>query len=378
MKKIFNLENLIYFSLAAIPLYLARCTIFGIPTNIFELLAVACVVIFFFQKKSAVELYSGRKKYLLLLGLLLMGLIISALLNDNQRSELGIIKSWFIIPLLFSAVVTASVKKENIFKALYLSAFFVSALALVYFFLGQVTFDGRLQAFYNSPNYLAMYLAPAILIGFFNLRENKKFYGFSLGVILAGFYLTLSYAAWLALVFAGILTFLVVKRGKKAWKIGLILLSILVLFLLLQIGTQKMSDFVQFNKRSSVASRIMIWSVAGKIISNNWLVGIGPGNFQEKYLAYQKYFPPYLEWAVPQPHNLFLAIWLQAGLVGFIGFVSLLVLWFADVWKQKKNSLLAGLSLAIMLYILLHGLVDTTYFKNDLATVFWLVFLSAI
>ena len=26
---------------------------------------------------------------------------------------------------------------------------------------------------------------------------------------------------------------------------------------------------------------------------------------------YQKHFPPYLEWAVPQPHNLYLAFWLQ-------------------------------------------------------------------
>jgi len=25
-----------------------------------------------------------------------------------------------------------------------------------------------------------------------------------------------------------------------------------------------------------------------------------------------------------------------------------------------------------MIYILLHGLIDTTYFKNDLAVVFWL------
>lgn len=35
-------------------------------------------------------------------------------------------------------------------------------------------------------------------------------------------------------------------------------------------------------------------------------------------------------------------------------------------------------SLGIMFYFLLHGLVDTTYFKNDLAVIFWLNFMMLL
>lgn len=133
----------------------------------------------------------------------------------------------------------------------------------------------------------------------------------------------------------------------------------------------------------------MIWQAALKIGQDHWLLGIGPGLFQKYYLDYQKYFPvPYLEWAVPQPQNLFLAWWLQTGLLGLMGFLWLLVnffRWALAAWRQKKPSFfpLSGTSegrqplalvlMAVMIYILAHGLVDTTYWKNDLALIFWVV-----
>ena len=127
-------------------------------------------------------------------------------------------------------------------------------------------------------------------------------------------------------------------------------------------------------ERSSLASRLAIWKSAGLMAEKNPLFGIGPGNFQEKYLEYQKYFPPYLEWSAPQPHNIFLAFWLESGLVGLIGFIILLVYFFRDNKKAIENNLDLGiLFLAIMIYVLIHGLVDTTYWRNDLAVVFWVV-----
>ncbi len=46
-----------------------------------------------------------------------------------------------------------------------------------------------------------------------------------------------------------------------------------------------------------------------------------------------------------------------------------------NVGLRAMSEQITYISLAIMLYILLHGLVDTTYFKNDLAVVFWMCFL---
>ena len=82
----------------------------------------------------------------------------------------------------------------------------------------------------------------------------------------------------------------------------------------------------------------MIWKSAGLMIKNNPLFGIGPGNFQEKYMEYQKYFPPYLEWAVPQPHNIFLAFWLESGLIGLAGFILLLLYFFAIIKERLMHN----------------------------------------
>ena len=152
-----------------------------------------------------------------------------------------------------------------------------------------------------------------------------------------------------------------------------------IIFLGLAFKTKKMMDIITFNQRSSVASRVMIWRSAQKMLENDWAMGIGPSNFQEKYLDNQKYFSPYLEWAVPHPHSIYLAFWLSAGLLGFLTFLLMLFSWFRDFFGNKKRETALGfVSLGIILYFFLHGLADTTYFKNDLAVVFWLAFLALL
>jgi O-antigen ligase len=82
-----------------------------------------------------------------------------------------------------------------------------------------------------------------------------------------------------------------------------------------------------------------------------------------------------LEWAVPHPHSVYLAFWVETGLVGLIGFLWLVISWFKKI-LQAENDGMKVVLFGIMAYFLLHGLVDTTYFKNDLAAVFWLVIFS--
>ncbi|MCK4891949.1 MAG: hypothetical protein KAS78_04730, partial [Candidatus Pacebacteria bacterium] len=85
----------------------------------------------------------------------------------------------------------------------------------------------------------------------------------------------------------------------------------------------------------------------------------------------EKFDEQYLEWAVPQPHNIFLAFYLQTGLIGFIGFVLILI-WF---FKRMNEAVPRSYNIinALMLYVLIHGFVDTTYWKNDLSLMFWLI-----
>jgi len=376
---------LIYATIFLLPIYLVRFSIFGFPTNALEILMLAVFASWFFSARPGVKL---DKKYAISIGLIFFGLLLSTLVNKNYAVGFGIIKSWFVLPLLFSWIAIAVIpeeKRKNVFFIYYFSALAVAIISLGYYISGAITFDRRLQGIFNSPNYLAMYLSPAIILGLwlskvqsskfkvqkFNTKLKIILSVFSLAIILLVFYLTYSYAAWLAVAASLAITYFI-KNKKISWRLmavaGLILLAIFVS----QQNTQKFQNLEKYT-RSSIDSRTMIWRAAAKILGDNIVFGIGPGNFQDKYLEYQKYFPPYLEWAVPHPHNLYLAWWLYGGILSFIGFVELIFFWLKEMLAKEKNSRWA-ISFAIMLYFLLHGLADTTYFKNDLAVIFWITF----
>ncbi|NTW26707.1 MAG: O-antigen ligase family protein [Candidatus Moranbacteria bacterium] len=274
---------------------------------------------------------------------------------------------------------------EKIYLSLYLSAAAVGIIAIIYKLFGIVTYDNRLTAFYLSPNYLAMYLSSGLFFGFYFsiksfLQKNfsKTFFLHSAPpvVILIPIFYTFSYGAWLSIIVALAIVLWMLKPFRKNILLGILLLLFCGFLLFFsQVNTQKFTSFSQFSSRSSFASRMMIWNSSALLIKENPIFGIGPGNFQNSYLAVQKYFPPYLEWAVPQPHNIFLAFWLQAGLLGFVGFLMLLFFIFKTLWQllsNKKSAVLAAPLLGFFLYTILHGLIDTTYWKNDLAFLFWI------
>jgi O-antigen ligase len=354
-----------------------------------EILIALAFVWWLMAAKNKLAFFQEQRKYLLPIVLIFGGLILSILANNNHFSGLGILKGWFLAPFLIFFMIYSYIPKEkiiNIYKFYFWSVAAVSAMSLIYVLLGFLTFDGRLQGIFNSPNYLAMYTCPGIIVGAiwlsrmqsakikmqnFNAKLKIGIFVF-FSVMVVALYFTYSYAAWLAITlsltavwWSKVITF---KNKKIFW-----LALFIVLVLSLQVGSAKFHNLS--NSRSSFQSRLMIWQSSEKMLESNWLLGIGPANFQEKYLSYQKYFPPYLEWAVPHPHNIFLAFWLYSGLLGLLGFLILLFYFFSDLVK-KDNNPLRIIALVVMIYFLLHGLIDTTYFKNDLAIVFWLNFLA--
>lgn len=398
------MKILIPVTILLIPAYLIRFAIFGIPTNILEILVLLTFIFYLLKGQCSFwNFYKSNKVVCWSILAIFAGLVISTLAGGDYRTGFGIIKGWFAVPLIFAWILYEEIKTgqdlKNTVKWLYIGIFSVALTSLAYYFSGNLTYDGRLKAFYLSPNHLAMYLAPGLIIGIYLIRgaisqladktgEGWRrpayvsrrhllflFYIISLLIILLGLYLTYSYAAWVAVMASLIITSLI-KYKKIDKRVFLISLIILLLIIVSQWNTGKFVNLEGFT-RSSLESRIMIWKSAGNILEDNPAWGIGPGSFQDKYLEYQKYFPPYLEWAVPQPHNLYLAFWLQSGLLGLTGFLVLIIKWpkelLALIKKQKNSGIIAAL-LGMMLYILIHGLVDTPYWKNDLALVFWIVF----
>ena len=374
------------------PIYLFKIKIGWLPLNALEILIGALAIVWAAKSISGLKITKDR---LILLAksfyfwpilLILIGVALSVIFSTDLKIGAGIFKSYFLAPLIFAVILFNIIKnKEQLAKivwTLVLSGATAAVVGLIYRLAGQLTFDDRLAAFYSSPNQLAMFLAPgfilAVSLWFFTQKKQQKWLlAISYLLYALCLYFTCSYAAWLAI--SGAVIFLVVffwREGlinnKKLLIILCSLAAIFIVFLILQRPSQKMADLLSF-ERSSIQSRLMVWSAAREILKDNWLLGIGPGMFQEQYLVYQNHFNvSYLEWAVPQPHNLWLAWWLQAGIIGLIGFIWLTVnflrrLFYSLAIKQP----LALALMAVIAYILLHGLADTTFWRNDLALVFW-------
>ncbi|MBI4709333.1 MAG: O-antigen ligase family protein [Candidatus Portnoybacteria bacterium] len=389
-----NFERALYLVIIFLPLYILKVKLFIIPFNVLEILIWFLFAVWILRGAYRNIDLSKFKDFLWPVVLILGGVILGLFISDNFKISAGIFKGWFLTPLIFALILVGELKgdekKKNIFWSFYISAVLVAIIALSYYIGGKVTFDGRLSAFFLSPNHLAMYLAPGFLagLGLFGLTDSRKQrILLAAGLFICGLsiYFTFSYLAWISVLAAAafwpIIKFKWLdKNDKKLLLIGCLLFVILLAGLFFsQFGSEKLDNLLH-SDRSSWQSRLMIWRAAGEIIKDHPILGIGAGMFQGYYLKYQSRFSvPYLEWAVPQPHNLFLAFWLQAGLAGLVGLIWLLAVFFKKTFSLLKNKNQLALILIILMgYIILHGLLDTTYFKNDSAVIFWIIIALAI
>jgi len=390
------------------PLYLWRFSVVGIPVNFLEMMIYILFGLWFFRqikKKLYLALannfhnlgHRDKNNLILFVGIILLflGLSISTIISSDIRTSLGIFKGWFLSPFLFFIVlISVCQKRKDITQALkswLASGVVVSLIGILYLLNGNITFDGRLKAFFLSPNHLAMYLAPVFLImlNFFfqetscaiktstssekTLFSSKKNKVIFLLIITIPLFFTYSYGALLG-IFAGVLYLIIKNRDLKVRKTFRCFFVLIFILFFGFLSFNKLNQVTNSENRSSFHSRLMIWKTAGEIIQDNPFVGIGPGTFQETYLSYANEFrEPYLEWAVPQPHNIFLAFYLQTGFLGFLGFVLILIWFFINSDMSGGAFKRTYIIKALMIYILVHGLVDTTYWKNDLSLMFWII-----
>jgi O-antigen ligase len=376
-----------------LPVYMVRFTLLSFPTNALDVLMVAGIAIYLmhlFSERgfsgSLQSVWKGAGYELLAFGLILIGLALSMIWAQNYRTGLGVIKSWFVLPFLFSLILLLRAKEnerlaDEMMTSYFYGAGIVSALGAVFILLNKLTYDGRLTLFFRSPNQLSMFLAPALMIGIYSLiiksdlksKDAALIWGGS-ALIALNLLFTFSYGAWLACG-AGLLTlfYIASKKRIKTILFALVIFGIVGVFS----SIPKIQDLISANNRSSIDSRSMIWQASVLIAQRNPFFGIGPGNFQNTYLNYQKYFPPYLEWAVPHPHNIFLAFYLEAGFFGIAGFIWLILIFLAKSKKaMQDHRLTASLYISLMAVILVQGFFDTTYWRNDLAVFFWVLIMA--
>lgn len=397
MNRLFFLVGLI------IPLYVIRFQIFGIPTNVLEIAIGLVFIIFLFQFRDYKSIfkpdnYWNRKS--LVFGSLLLLASLGVFVSEELRSSLGVWKAYFALPILLICMLSQIKSKYyiSLIRGIIGSGVVVAIITIAQVVVLGLDGSFRPTALYalgldqavsqgGFANYIAMYLVPIFVLSLSRRNIPVELRWFVVTVLLIGIISTQSYAGIFALL--GVFVIWTLTRIFVSYKnkqnlitapvlkkylipIIMALIILLSLFGFWQFNTPKFQNLLDMDNRNSITTRIQIWDTSITMIKANPILGIGLADFQRVYseIIPEKYFPPY-EWLVPEPHNLYFAFWLHLGLAGIIWLIYILrhtILKLIEAIKSNKwESYWLSLSL---LSIYIYGILDTPFWKNDLALLF--------
>lgn len=393
--------------LAAVQLYTVRFVVWGIPTTLLELGIYVVAVCVFFRGDLVVlrELPTVRRSWLFVVIVLwLVAALLGLLIAPDIRLAAGILKGWIIDPLLLAVlcvVVLARAREPKAVLRFGVLAIVIGAAATTVQAIGQQIFlhQARLQSGFDSPNTLAMYLVAALVMGLLWLLGGDEWKRINvrmrvgwvslLVVLLYGVIGTGSYGAGLALLVGLGYGFSVthLSRLVRSLMISLVVVAgIAMPFVYVQQGSWfGPSHYNATYGLSSGEVRLTLWKYATEEILRRPVFGIGLGQWQPMFMARAtsdgllSYRKPGLAIELIHaslfPHNLWLATWLQLGLLGVVVLVGLSYISLsAPVALGPFGAPMAGVVMAT----LIHGIVDTPLYRNDLSVMWWVVVLVGV
>lgn len=425
-----NLKKAIFLCLVFLPSYLLRFEIFGIPFTVLEMMVLIIFgswVIKNWQKiikPKSWKLPRFWKESLLVIAAASIGVLV-----NFGPASLGIWKAYFLEPILFFLVVaqTFQGKEETkkIIGALGISAFLTALFAIYQKISGNFIANPfwaaeetrRVVSWFTYPNAVGLFLAPITMIAagrFFSFPVKNNFRD-SLKKL---FYLILILASIAAIIFAqseGALIAVLASSwlflffsGKKPRYLAITLAVI---------GLVGIFSFAPI--RNYTTEKATLMDLSGQIRRQQWtetwqmlkdgrlITGAGLSGYQKAVAPFHQdgifvknNDPDWLRkvlwnkeyrdsvWQPVEiyfyPHNIIFNFWSELGFFGLLVFIWLIVkqlfLSFRSALKNKNRErfLILGVGTA-MITIIIHGLVDVPYFKNDLSLIFWtIIALTAI
>ncbi|MDD5503585.1 MAG: O-antigen ligase family protein [Candidatus Thermoplasmatota archaeon] len=384
-----------------LPLYVVRLNIGPLPTTLLEIFIVVSFATWLICKIYQRTLLSFIKnspkcRWFYPIIIWLLATLIAVLIAQDKWGALGHWRAFMLEPILVFVMFADLIPPTPLNKGGANGRWVMFGIAAVTIALGVYSivqyFTGfgipapwdaipgrRATGIFGFPNGLSLFMAPfgiACFIAWLNkVWEGDSLWARILLLVAAAF---AGVAEILAQSMGGLLAFgvgivLVLLIKKSTRKLGLVVTAIgaiaacLVGYKILstQLRSTDLNDSLALNKRWSSMVRTVIWSESWELIKAHPLAGTGLRSYQTAIIPFHK--ATWME-IYPHPHNIILMLWIETGLFGLLAFAWLCVTWIMVV-KKNKN----WLWLVPLVVILVHGMVDMPYFKNDLAAQFWIL-----
>lgn len=379
-----NLRLALVLLAGLLPTYLIRFTVGPIPSTLLEILILVCLIFWLIQKPNFKKLFRDLRPWILPLLLLLAAASFGVTVANDPVDALGIWKAYFVEPLLVLLMMFSVFKKNDwsdALRVLVLSGVVVSLLAILQVITGYGIpapwdIELRVTSIFDYPNAVGLFLAPLVSLSAILLLDKPKtkldrsLHVASVLLGSAAIVLAKTEAAMVVVPTALVVAFLFSSaRPMLKWRItGEVVLVLGVLLLVVPPVSSKLllQDY-------SGQVRLSQWSETMMMLGDHPAFGAGLNAYPA---ALEPYHDPTLYEIFQYPHNIFLNIWSELGLLGLFAFFWLAWLVLKSMHKQKATNLQLALFAALATMVI-HGLVDVPYFKNDLS-VMTMILLGAL
>ncbi|HEY8675327.1 MAG TPA: O-antigen ligase family protein, partial [Candidatus Dormibacteraeota bacterium] len=369
-----------------------------LPTTLLENLVLATIALYVLATIRALLAVSAardtairallarlsRTPYGIGIVLLLLSGVISVFVAKDHRAALGLYRAYFIEPIVLFYVASDLLRRRADFRTLLMglgigTSIFAVMNVVVFAaaaFQNTIHFGAPPSAIYTSSNAVAMFLEPpaALAIGLVLFADERRDRRMALAwalILAVAFVLTFSRGGYLALAIFGVLTVIKVRPDLRRPLLifGIVAAAAVLLTVVVASTTPLMKtrfSYVALNY--TLQTRAAIFTATLGIIAAHPILGVGLGGYVYNLHGFPEIYP----------HDVYMTFWVELGLLGLLAFLYVFVRLGVSAWRAL--SLASGFEKALLWGVVgtvvtwaVHGIVDSPYWKNDMAVEFWLV-----
>lgn len=393
--------------------YLLRFHVARLPSTVLELV----VWVFFFGvlvvngRDGLAVAHAKLRPWSWAIMAWLLATLVAVGVSPSLWTGLGLWRAYVLEPLLVLAALCALLDqpgdRRRMEQGMMVAGVFASVWAIIGY-LGNwgipkpwnvaLTAGRRAVGPFGFPNAVALFVAPIGALAVaklaalkaslsLNTKTDRNMLALSIVTIIFSVFALLaarSEGGMLAFAVATTCSLLGIRRGRWVVAIGTVL-GVIALAAI-PVLRHALVHEITFQGWSGKV-RLIMWRETWAMLKDHWLFGAGFGGYPIVFDAYHK--ARFIE-IFQYPHNILLNFWTETGLLGIAAFVGVVGSWLRNasrtIHEKLRTSTTAGApessrsyrySLTLVLIaplfaMLVHGLVDVPYFKNDLALWFWL------
>jgi putative inorganic carbon (hco3(-)) transporter len=369
---------------ALTPAYVIRPHFGPLPTTVLELALLATLIIFGIERWMLRLPVEWPSRFAAPLLLFLAAGAVGVAVSGDHRAALGLYKAYMVEPALVFVVMVDAIRSRRdalvVLGGLGVAGAVAGGLNAVVVLHAAMTHHLDLSvaapvAIYNNANSVALFLVPLIAIaGSLALRLDGAVRWLAVAflvVALSGVLLSFSRGGYVAL--AAVLLVLAAADYRRRILVPAVVLAGVVFSLLPPIAHRLAHEFSATDPNNTLHARVVIWQATLRMLRDHPIFGAGLSGFK---LAIGPYRAGSFKEDLVYPHNILLNFWSEVGIVGAIAFAWILVLGLVLAFRawRRLGEPWSAISLGVfaaLVAVVVHGLVDVPYWKNDLSVEFW-------